>query len=548
MTAAGSHYTVATTPSVAATTVTSSCYSTITTNTNTTTKNLPRFLQPVKARVWENLERQLHTLLAQPTSLSERLENDNNDNDDASCHDSPTGVDPGLVGLFHYLFDRGVPAKVLLAVAWIQRRDATTERTDHDRKEMAVERLALYLAHAPETLGVECVRLWLSLNPRIPNGMRPKDAVVRETYECITHRDKEPNVTMHPHDQDGNDESRASLDSDNLVLWELRAKCLCFHEWKRGTYSRNDSLQNINSSNQDYDDEDDMTVHHGYGIISDEDLDSFLDDPEVDRVVPSGDVAAECIVETANWVKRGLVGSAYAINGGIEIVGDVLKDNLTPASKPLAAPSYALTCTDAARQATNEVRQTVKKTVSGIRDYAARGISTAAKKMEETKVAEKVLPSDDSRQMLATAGKVGMASLGAAAIIGEAVFESTKTVAQTTVKVTADVTRHKYGDSAGQVVQHAGDTTGNILRTMTHMAVLKGPNVLGKVVAKSTGKAQAAQQLQQLETTPIDPRDMVQGTKEQAALVVNKLQGRGGGNGTGASNEAPPPVAVIAMV
>jgi hypothetical protein len=110
--------------------------------------------------------------------------------------------------------------------------------------------------------------------------------------------------------------------------------------------------------------------------------------------------------------------------------------------------------------------------------------------LDQEGLGEKLVPNEGHRNMLVAAGTVGIASLGAAAIVGEAVFETTKAVAQKSALVAADVVRHKYGESAGRVVEDASHTTGNILRTVAHVAMLE-TTVLAKAVGKNACKVQA---------------------------------------------------------
>ena len=60
-------------------------------------------------------------------------------------------------------------------------------------------------------------------------------------------------------------------------------------------------------------------------------------------------------------------------------------------------------------------------------------------------------------------------------------------VAQTSVKVTADVAQHAFGGSTGVVIENTGKATGNIIRGITHVGMLEG-QVLSKAVVKNTAK------------------------------------------------------------
>ncbi len=78
--------------------------------------------------------------------------------------------------------------------------------------------------------------------------------------------------------------------------------------------------------------------------------------------------------------------------------------------------------------------------------------------------------------------------MGATFNVAEAIFDATKKVAQSSVKVTADVAQHKYGGKTGQIIENTGTATGNVLRGITHVGTLEG-RVLGKVIVQKTAKA-----------------------------------------------------------
>jgi len=65
------------------------------------------------------------------------------------------------------------------------------------------------------------------------------------------------------------------------------------------------------------------------------------------------------------------------------------------------------------------------------------------------------------RKILTAAGQIG-----AARVVRKVIFDALSSIAQKTASVTANVVRHKYGNSAGQVIKDIGDTTGNILSTV----------------------------------------------------------------------------------
>jgi hypothetical protein len=210
-------------------------------------------------------------------------------------------------------------------------------------------------------------------------------------------------------------------------------------------------------------------------------------------VVQGGDVAAGCIVGAARLVEHGLAASVPLIHCGLDLAGNQVKKLVTPEQEPPFSPRAHVvtkTYTDAAKRATNGVRETARWTAHSLRDASTDSIHRIAQLLDQEGLGEKLVPNEGHRNMLVAAGTVGIASLGAAAIVGEAVFETTKAVAQKSALVAADVVRHKYGESAGRVVEDASHTTGNILRTVAHVAMLE-TTVLAKAVGKNACKVQA---------------------------------------------------------
>lgn len=65
---------------------------------------------------------------------------------------------------------------------------------------------------------------------------------------------------------------------------------------------------------------------------------------------------------------------------------------------------------------------------------------------------------------------------------------SLRIVAQTSVKVSADVAQHKYGGNAGEVINNTGVATGNVLRGIAHVGMLEG-QVIGKAIVKNKAKS-----------------------------------------------------------
>ena len=149
------------------------------------------------------------------------------------------------------------------------------------------------------------------------------------------------------------------------------------------------------------------------------------------------------------------------------------------------------TYVNTAKRATGSTCATARRAVVGIRDASRRGLATVAQSLP----ADQIVQDEDSRVLLKAASTVGLASLGAATIVGEAVIASTKQIAHTSAKVTAQVVQHKYGSEAGQMVRDVADTAGNILETVGYVGLLSG-KAITKMAAKDTSKARLVGQLE----------------------------------------------------
>jgi len=73
--------------------------------------------------------------------------------------------------------------------------------------------------------------------------------------------------------------------------------------------------------------------------------------------------------------------------------------------------------------------------------------------------------------------------------IADFVFQIKHLVAQTSLKVGADVAQHKYGSDSnvGKIIENTGVATGNVLSSVTHIGFLEA-QVLATAVVKNTSK------------------------------------------------------------
>jgi len=384
-------------------------------------------------------------------------------------------VDKPALHLLRSLHEAGIPRPILFALTNLG--VSSSDGEDLVREEH-IEAVALYLASIKHTRSSKLALLRVLFTLRSREAQHWSEDVVRDCLDMILLRDFVWRNKEQQH-----------YEADLVFLWELRARTRHVLETKR--YPRT-----ITSS----------------------------DRVSVSRAIKGGDAAVEAISSTAKLVSLGLSLSVPVIHEGLDMAGSKLKSVLTPEEAPLLTPrtgEMTLACTHAAKQATDKVRETARTALYGIRDASTEGISRAAKKFEEEKLGERLVPNKESRELLATAGKVGVASLGAVAIVGEAMFESTRSVAKKASNVTADVVSYKYGEEAGQVVKDVGDTTGNILRTATYVACLER-RILTKVVAKNTAKLKERERLGY--DGLVDPELLLDHLKLEAYQVVKKLQ------------------------
>lgn len=207
----------------------------------------------------------------------------------------------------------------------------------------------------------------------------------------------------------------------------------------------------------------------------------------------AGDTVASYITGGAKLIKKGLDYSADAATGGIDTTGCYVKEILDPDEQSLVDPRsglVSLTYSGTACRATKNVRETVQRMAAGIRDTSNRSIERItqnAAEEESTGLTEKLVPHPETRTALTAAGQVGLAAIGAAATVSDAVRHSSRAVVSKTADVTADVVEHKYGSSAGQIVRDANETTGNLFIAMASVGVFGGKGV-GKLWPKNTWK------------------------------------------------------------
>jgi hypothetical protein len=138
---------------------------------------------------------------------------------------------------------------------------------------------------------------------------------------------------------------------------------------------------------------------------------------------------------------------------------------------------------------------------------------------------------------LQAVGQVGLASLGAAAVVGEAVINSTAAVAQSGAAATADIVEHRYGPAAGQVARDTTAVAGNVLRSVQHATLLFSSGTgIAKAVVKNSAKEHVKEQKQQQRQKINDETEF---TSVDAICEASSVRSKSSGPVTGTAPGEP---------
>lgn len=230
-------------------------------------------------------------------------------------------------------------------------------------------------------------------------------------------------------------------------------------------------------------------------------------DLEIDRIrslTDKGDETAVIIATGAKIVELGIQKSNKALEGQISNAGQKMKGWIDDCnsedqqkeqnSKRLSNASdrdavVALAISSSTKRASDYARQSSKRVAESTLDTTLSGLQTIGNKVEEsTDLIDQLSPED--RERIKTAGKIGIASVGAVALVAEAVIETGRSLSSKALGVTADVVGHKYGSVAGEVAQDAADTYTNVVHTMGNITLASNGSKLVKTAAKTAGKHQ----------------------------------------------------------
>ena len=100
-------------------------------------------------------------------------------------------------------------------------------------------------------------------------------------------------------------------------------------------------------------------------------------------------------------------------------------NEIDPKRKRSPDETVLLTYTGTARQSTENVKNWTQKATTGFKNAAANTIHNVAKHWEENKIGEKIIPDEKAREVCANVGKVGLAGIGATAIVTESLVLGT---------------------------------------------------------------------------------------------------------------------------
>ena len=235
---------------------------------------------------------------------------------------------------------------------------------------------------------------------------------------------------------------------------------------------------------------------------------------DIENIINAGDLVSEHIFRGAKFLQDGLANIIVPnVTKGIEALGDVVIQNTEPCAIKQVSDKLGkekekedveleefVAMTDNSVKATDSMRQGARTLAYGIRDYSTRKVHHGTRAWNERELGKQLIPDDDVRETVVATGKVGLSVLGASALFIESMFETTKAIAQTSVKVASKVAEHSHGEEAGRVVNNAGVATGNVLRTITHVATLDA-QILTETIARNTAKVEMKEKVKSKSNT-----------------------------------------------
>jgi hypothetical protein len=257
-----------------------------------------------------------------------------------------------------------------------------------------------------------------------------------------------------------------------------------------------------------------------------------LEKDRIRSVSDKGDSTAVIIATGAKIVELGIQISNKAIEGQISNAGQKMKgwiDNVDVEDQQPEQKSRILSyirdrdavgvraVSGSTKRASEYAKQSSKRVAESTLDTTLSGLYTIGNKVEEsTDRIDQLSP--ESREIIKAAGKIGIASVGAVALVAEAVMETSRSLSSKTVGVTADIVGHKYGSVAGEVARDAADTYTNVLQTMGNITLASNGSKLVKTAAKNAGKNQIDEDLEKA-------KQMILRLERQGAIVAKHTLG-----------------------
>ena len=152
---------------------------------------------------------------------------------------------------------------------------------------------------------------------------------------------------------------------------------------------------------------------------------------EVSAIDASGEAMAKQIFQGAKFIENGLANVVTPfLTKGIDSVGSFTKDRIEPSCEDYGdsdgEDDLAISLSNEVVNATDKFRRGSQTVAFGVRDVSTKGIASVAKKWEDNGTTAHFVQDEELRALMTAAGKIGIAALGATAIVSESIFETTK--------------------------------------------------------------------------------------------------------------------------
>ena len=152
---------------------------------------------------------------------------------------------------------------------------------------------------------------------------------------------------------------------------------------------------------------------------------------EVSAIDTGGDIMAKRIYQAAKSIENGLANVVTPfVTKSINSAGSYAKDRIEPSSGDDSdndgTGNLPTSLSDDVVNATDKFRRGSQIVAFGVRDVSTKGIASVAKKWEDNGTTAHFVQDEELRALMTAAGKIGIAALGATAIVSESIFETTK--------------------------------------------------------------------------------------------------------------------------